>query len=221
MSAIDLTELAAAHIRQLLLDKGWSQNELSKRTKLGPAHINRLLAGDTAIGLDTLSKLAKALDIPAWQLLAPALKVSKAVQAEKGSGRMIPDLGLVAAGTAIDPKADPDAWVEVMNLPDDGDYVSLTVKGDSMVDAAILDGDQVIIRCQPTAESGEDVVCVLDGKLTLKQFFIIGGVFWLVSHNKDCPDIEIVDLEDSRILGVLVRVIRVPRVNRRRRKPKL
>lgn len=98
--------------------------------------------------------------------------------------RNIPILGRVAAGAPILAAENLEGYVRV-----DEDFIgsqphafALTVKGDSMINAGIFDGDTVIARLQPTAVTGDLVVAVLDDEATVKFFF---------------PDRELVRLEPA------------------------
>lgn len=98
-----------------------------------------------------------------------------------------------------------------------GRCFALTVTGDSMVDAGILDGDQVIVRQQETANSGEIVATTIDGETTLKRFVEDGNNRFLVADNPRYEPIKIVS-ESALIHGVVVGLLRgyqtrgIPRV---------
>ncbi|MGH3471550.1 MAG: transcriptional repressor LexA, partial [Nocardioidaceae bacterium] len=81
----------------------------------------------------------------------------------------------------------------------------LEVKGESMIDAAICDGDLVVIRQQPNAENGEMVAAMIDGEATVKTFQRKGGTVRLLPHN---PAFEPIDGTDATILGKVVTVMR-------------
>jgi len=81
----------------------------------------------------------------------------------------------------------------------------LQVRGDSMVDAAICDGDFVVVRQQPDAENGEIVAALLDDEATVKTLRRREGRAWLMPHN---PAYEPIDGTDASILGKVVAVLR-------------
>jgi len=217
MDTLQLTAQAVARIDELLKAKGWSRAELGRRTGIDPPHITRLMKAESPTSLDTLTKVANALEVHVADLIQPAVKLYKVKPAKPGTGRMIPDLGKVSAGVALDPKAEPHAYEEVWGLPaSGGEFVIFTVSGDSMEDAHILNGDRVIIRLQPEADSGENVVCQIDGKLLLKEFRRSAARgCQLIPHNDWCEVIDLDDAEDPRIIGVLYEVRRKPKLNRR------
>jgi repressor LexA len=88
------------------------------------------------------------------------------------------------------------------------DYFGLTVRGDSMIDACILDGDLVIIRRQSTARNGQTVVAMVDEEATLKTYFKKVTHIELHPANPNYAVIHIPKTANFRILGVVSSVIR-------------
>ena len=91
---------------------------------------------------------------------------------------------------------------EVLPLPESlvgkGELFMLQVKGDSMIDLAICDGDYVVIRSQKSAEKGEIVAAMIDGEATVKTWSKKDGHFWLLPANDDFLPIP---ADDAQILG--------------------
>jgi repressor LexA len=88
----------------------------------------------------------------------------------------------------------------------EGDVFLLKVVGDSMVDAAITDGDWVVVRQQPTADNGEVVAAMIDGEATVKSFKRKeDGHVWLMPHNAAYQPIP---GDEASILGKVVAVLR-------------
>ena len=81
----------------------------------------------------------------------------------------------------------------------------LTVVGDSMVDAAICDGDFVVVRSQPTCDNGDIVAAMIDGEATVKTFKRRDGHVWLMPHN---PAYEPILADNATVLGKVVSVLR-------------
>ena len=81
----------------------------------------------------------------------------------------------------------------------------LEVKGDSMIEAAICDGDYVVVRQQPTAINGDVVAALIDDEATVKTFKKTGDGVWLLPHN---PAYEPIDGSDAAILGKVTAVLR-------------
>jgi len=136
------------------------------------------------------------------------------------SGRLIvPVLGRIAAGEPIGAiphdTQDPEEWIEIaerlVNMPADRLF-ALRVKGNSMVDASVLDGDIVILRQQETADDGEMVAAWIEGdeETTLKYLFRDGANVRLIPANPNPEYKTIVRPADRvRINGKVVSVIRV------------
>lgn len=118
----------------------------------------------------------------------------------------VPLVGRIAAGGPI--LADQHTE-DVMPLPrdlvGDGELFMLTVVGDSMVDAAICDGDFVVVRSQPTCENGDIVAALIDGEATVKTFKRRDGHVWLMPHN---PAYEPILGDNASIMGKVVSVLR-------------
>jgi len=118
----------------------------------------------------------------------------------------VPMVGRIAAGGPILAEQRVE---EVMPLPrslvGDGTLFLLEVKGDSMVDAAICDGDYVVIRQQQVAENGEIVAAMIDGEATVKTLSRKDGQVWLLPQN---PAYEPIDGTDAQIVGKVTAVLR-------------
>ncbi|WP_228795308.1 transcriptional repressor LexA [Nocardia farcinica] len=118
----------------------------------------------------------------------------------------VPVLGRIAAGGPIlAEQAVEDVFPLPRELVGDGSLFLLRVVGQSMVDAAICDGDWVVVRQQNVAENGDIVAAMIDGEATVKTFKRTGKDVWLMPHN---PLFEPIPGNDARILGKVVTVIR-------------
>ena len=90
-------------------------------------------------------------------------------------------------------------------LVGEGTLFLLEVRGDSMVDAAICNGDYVVVRQEQTAENGEIVAALIDGEATVKTFQRKDGHVWLLPHN---AAYEPIDGSQATILGKVTAVLR-------------
>ena len=123
-----------------------------------------------------------------------------------GDAAMVPLVGRIAAGIPIMADQQID---EIFPLPRQlvgkGELFMLKVVGESMIDAAICDGDWVVIRQQKTAENGEIVAAMLDGEATVKVLRQRDGHTWLLPRNTNFEPI----LGDfAEVLGKVVAVLR-------------
>jgi len=118
----------------------------------------------------------------------------------------VPLIGRIAAGGPI---LAEETYDEVFPLPKqlvgDGELFLLEVSGDSMVEAAICDGDYVVIRKEQTAENGDIVAALIEGEATVKTLQRKDGKVWLLPHN---PNYDPIDGTNATILGKVTAVLR-------------
>lgn len=118
----------------------------------------------------------------------------------------VPVVGDIAAGTPILAEEHTD---DMLSLPREltgrGTVFGLRVRGESMIDAAICDGDIVVVRRQQEAHSGQIVAAMLDDEATVKVYRNRGGHVLLEPRN---DDYDVIDGDDAVILGVVVSVLR-------------
>jgi repressor LexA len=123
-----------------------------------------------------------------------------------GDAAMVPLVGRIAAGVPITAEQQVE---EIFPLPRQlvgkGELFMLKVSGDSMIDAAICDGDWVVVRSQHTAENGEIVAAMLDGEATVKVFRQRDGHTWLLPRN---TAFEPILGDQAEVLGKVVAVLR-------------
>ncbi|MBO0845106.1 MAG: transcriptional repressor LexA [Nocardioides sp.] len=118
----------------------------------------------------------------------------------------VPMVGRIAAGGPI---LAEESLEDIFPLPKqlvgEGTLFLLEVRGDSMVDAAICDGDYVVVRQEQTADNGEIVAALIDGEATVKTLSRKEGHVWLLPHN---PSYEPIDGTHATILGIVTAVLR-------------
>ena len=118
----------------------------------------------------------------------------------------VPVLGRIAAGGPIlAEEAVEDVFPLPRELVGEGSLFLLKVVGESMIDAAICDGDWVVVRQQNVAENGDIVAAMIDGEATVKTFKRSSGQVWLMPHN---PAFDPIPGNDAAVLGKVVTVIR-------------
>jgi len=118
----------------------------------------------------------------------------------------VPLLGRIAAGRPILAEEHVEATYTLpRQLVGKGNVFALTVHGDSMIDAAITDGDMVVVRSQPTAENGEIVAALLGDEATVKTLQRTSDHIWLMPHN---PAYSPIDGSQATIMGKVVAVVR-------------
>ena len=118
----------------------------------------------------------------------------------------VPVLGRIAAGGPIlAEEAVEDVFPLPRELVGEGTLFLLKVVGDSMVEAAICDGDWVVVRQQHVADNGDIVAAMLDGEATVKTFKRSSGQVWLMPHN---PAFDPIPGNEATVLGKVVTVLR-------------
>lgn len=118
----------------------------------------------------------------------------------------VPLVGRIAAGgPVLADQSVEDIFTLPRQLTGEGELFMLNVTGDSMVDAAICDGDWVVVRRQQNAENGDIVAALLDDEATVKTFRNKDGRVWLMPHN---PAYTPIDGTHARIMGKVVSVMR-------------
>jgi repressor LexA len=124
----------------------------------------------------------------------------------RSPGPNLPLLGLVAAGSAIEavPQDDTVDFNEFCGH----EHFALKVKGESMIEDHIEDGDLVVIRRRQTAANGDRVVAMIDGEVTLKKFQKKQNKIVLIPANSKMSPIIVTPDKDIQILGTLVGVLR-------------
>ncbi len=142
-------------------------------------------------------------DRPLWPESAEVLPVEAAEMVT------IPLLGWVAAGQPVDLFEQQES----VSVPDNmvrKDTYALRVRGDSMIDDNIEDGDLIVVEKRATAENGQSVVAMINGEtVTLKKFYIEKDGIRLQPANQNLNPICLKN-EDIQILGIVMGVIRTP-----------
>jgi repressor LexA len=157
----------------------------------------------------------RALEVFLPEVMAARRAVSSADESphdETGIGDVVPAASYVplvgriaAGGPMLAEESIEDVFPLPKQLVGEGQLFLLEVKGESMIDAAICDGDYVVIKQAQTAENGEIVAALIDGEATVKTFQRKDGHVWLLPHN---PAFEPIDGTHASILGKVTAVLR-------------
>ena len=148
----------------------------------------------------------RAVDVRGAEEAAPAAVTEVAGSDALPEPTFVPVLGRIAAGGPIlAEEAVEDVFPLPRELVGEGSLFLLKVVGESMVDAAICDGDWVVVRQQNVADNGDIVAAMIDGEATVKTFKRTSGQVWLMPHN---PAFDPIPGNDAAILGKVVTVIR-------------
>jgi repressor LexA len=146
----------------------------------------------------------RAVDVRPPSDLSP--EEDEALHASRPTPAYVPLLGRIAAGGPIlAEQAVEDVFPLPRELVGEGNLFTLQVKGDSMVEAAICDGDWVVVRQQPDADNGDIVAAMIEGEATVKAYRRRDGHLWLMPRN---PAFDPIPGDDATILGRVVAVLR-------------
>ena len=127
----------------------------------------------------------------------------------------IPFLGIVAAGTPIEPIEEPESIEVPESLLGSGSNFALQVRGESMIEEGIREGDLLIVSRQARAENGQTVVALVRGEATVKKFYQHGEEIELRPANSRMEPIR-APAAEVEILGVVVGLLRHYRPRRLR-----
>jgi repressor LexA len=142
--------------------------------------------------------LSRPIDVRAFLPGSPAR--------EPGDSVAVPVVGDIAAGIPILAEEYVDELLALpRGLTGRGTVFALRVRGDSMIDAAICDGDIVVVRQQHEAHSGQIVAAMIDGEATVKVYRHRGGHILLEPRNSAY---DVIDGDRATVLGVVVSVLR-------------
>jgi repressor LexA len=192
-------------IRRTVAQRGYppSVREIGEAVGLhSPSSVHAQLSGLAEKGF-----LAKDPSRPRAIRVKGAASRQVATAGDVAGVRQVPVVGRIAAGAPLLAEQNVD---ETLAVPEEftgrGTLFALHVRGDSMTNAGILDGDTVIVREQPDASDGEIVAALLDGEeATVKRLSRKGGRVRLLPENDAYAPIE---ADDVRVLGKVVSVLR-------------
>lgn len=194
------------YIKKLRTENGYSQEQLGNLVGVQRAAVQKWECGKVQnLKRETIKKLADIFSVPASSFIDDENEIfinDNIISMPKMN--RIPLLGTIACGEPILAAENLDGEV---TIPEDikADF-ALRCKGDSMIDARILDGDIVYIRQQPTVNNGEIAAVLIGDDATLKRVFISKGTITLVACNsKYEPFVYSGEaIEQIRILGKAV-----------------
>lgn len=187
-------------LRQALEFRNMSQSELSRLSGIGKSAISQYLSGEYEAKQENIYLMSKPLNVnPAWLMGFDVPMVGGEIN------RGIPIIGTIAAGTPILAEENIEDYFVIDNRVN-ADF-GLKVKGDSMINANIYNGDIAFIRKQPTLENGEIGAILLDDEATLKRFSKTDNSVVLQAENPNMTDWPRVYTDGNiSVLGKLVGV---------------
>ena len=141
-----------------------------------------------------------------WKNKKQAFSLKEPVQASMATSQL-PLLGRVAAGEPIEALEDRDIVEVPESFLGTGEHFALRVRGDSMIEDGIHDGDIILLRKQEDAENGQTVVALINGEATVKRFYRKGASVELHPANSSMKPL-VLEAEKVTVQGVVVGLIR-------------
>jgi len=159
--------------------------------------------------LDALQKKGH-LNVESNQSRSISLTAASLSGSDRGNSVEIPIIGRVAAGYPIlaQENIEGSLNLDVNMIGSKKDCFALRVKGDSMINAGIFEGDLVIVSQQKDARNGDIIVALLGDEATLKRFEQNKAGVKLIPENENYPVIEVNNLSDFSIVGKVAGVMR-------------
>lgn len=183
-------------IRDARLARGISLRALAGKVGIHFSHLSKIENGKDSIGRDSITRIAEELGVDPDLLLG-----------ESGH-QAVPFrvLGDVAAGVPIEAIENVETF-DLTKVFDPHGHFLLRIKGDSMIEDGINDGDMAIVRHTTVARNGDTVVAIIDGEATLKRFRKQGRIVILTPANIRLKEVEYPAAE-VEVCGVFVGLIR-------------
>lgn len=224
-----MAKQAGQLIRSLRQDRGLTQRQLAERIGMNFTYLSKMENGrlDSTPSAETLTAMAEALDVESDWLLAQCGRVPQSVanqllehpamlqQISAFDGGDFAErwrtpyrlAGTVPAGPTMEAVEDTEEF-DISELFSPGEHYALRVRGESMIDAGILDGDIAIVRPQPICRDGDIVIALVDGyEATLKKLYRENHLIRLQPCN-DAMEPIVVPAEAVEIRGKVVAIIR-------------
>lgn len=196
--------LFGKRLRSLMQEFGDTIYTVADYLGMKPSTISRYTNGLYVPKAPTMDALARRYGVSAAWLMGDS--ADKFVQSNGISMRTVPILGVVAAGYPIWAEENFEGHTSI-DADENIDFV-LRVKGDSMINARIYDGDYVYVRKQPDVENGEVAVILVDNEATVKRVFKYPNLLILRPENPAYEEMiyKKNDMKDIRILGKVLYV---------------
>lgn len=202
----------AERLKKLMASRNIRQVDIVERTGIGKSAVSQYVSGKVVPKQDKLYLLAKALNVsPTW-LMGYDVPMSWGDNRETTTDiytpilKKVPMLGYAAAGQPLENLDGQDTYYVETNSKSEVDFC-ITVRGDSMINAGINDGDIVFVRSQPEVENGQIACIELDSeKVCIKRFYKNANEVMLVSENPKYAPLYFNEENCSnfRVLGLAV-----------------
>ncbi|MCX8045739.1 MAG: transcriptional repressor LexA [Anoxybacillus gonensis] len=203
---MSLQRYVGEKIKEFRLKRGMSQEELADLLGTTKQTVSRYEIGERKANQDVLFKLSEIFKVSIDDFF-PSKKENevKSIVFTK-----LPIVGAVSCGNGVLAYQEIEGYEEVpTSWLNGGEYFFLRAKGDSMINARIMDGDLLLIRRQEDVESGEIAAVLIDDEIVLKRVYKTNGTIILQSENPKYQPIVVQksDMKNVRIIGKLKKVV--------------
>lgn len=196
--------MIACRLKELREQAGMKKSETARRFGMPYTTYSNYEAGTREPGAEELIKFADSYGVTIDYLMGRSAAEGGVDNLLPIETQKIPLLGTIAAGQPIIAREEFDSYIAV-GTEVRADF-ALKVKGDSMINARICDGDIVFIRSQPIVENGEIAAVLLGEEATLKRFYRNGDLVTLLAENPNYAPITIL-LDESAQIRVLGKAV--------------
>ncbi|GGJ76250.1 repressor LexA [Anoxybacillus voinovskiensis] len=203
---MSLQRYVGEKIKEFRLKRGMSQEELADLLGTTKQTVSRYEIGERKANQDVLFKLSEIFKVSIDDFF-PSKKENevKSIVFTK-----LPVVGAVSCGNGVLAYQEIEGYEEVpTSWLNGGEYFFVRAKGDSMINARIMDGDLLLIRRQEDVESGEIAAVLIDDEIVLKRVYKTNGTIILQSENPKYQPIVVQksDMKNVRIIGKLKKVV--------------
>lgn len=206
---MDIQDIFSKNLKSLLDQKDATQLELAKFLGVSNTTINNYVRGYNMPRMDKIDRICAFFNVRRTDLIEEQ-KNPELAFVDLSASVKIPVVGKIPAGVPIEAIED---IIETIDIPEDwtkgnAEYIGLRVSGDSMY-PVLLDGDTVVIRVQPTAETGDICACYVNGyDATLKRISLAPTSITLKPENPNYPPKTYTHPGEVTIAGKVVEVRR-------------
>lgn len=208
---LPLKKTISENIKRLMKERGWTQLKTSEVSGISKSTLSDYINCKTLINPGNVEKLAKAFNVKKSDI-DPSFNIEWDDKQNdvRLSFAKLPIVGTVSCGNGVLAYQEIEGYEEVpTSWLNGGEYFFLRAKGDSMINARIMDGDLLLIRRQEDVESGEIAAVLIDDEIVLKRVYKTNGTIILQSENPKYQPIVVQksDMKNVRIIGKLKKVV--------------
>lgn len=209
---LPLKKVISDNIKRLMKERGWTQLKTSEMSGISKSTLSDYINCKTLINPGNVEKLAKAFNVKKSDI-DPSFNLESEDLKNKGTilnFTKLPIVGAISCGNGAIAYEDIEGYEDVpSSWLNGGEYFFLRAKGDSMINARIMDGDLLLIRRQDDVENGDIAAVLIDGEAVLKRVYKSDDTIILQSENPAYKPIILRkdDMKNIRIIGKLKKVV--------------